>query len=54
MDPFEYPQHLTQNADEDSKRLWDSLWRTVAKLTLRDELLEEMQARIRALESTKQ
>lgn len=46
--PYEFPQRLTQNADEDHRRLWDCLFRVVEKLNLAEEensvLRKEMEA----------
>ena len=39
--PYEFPERLTQFADEDSRRLWECLWKLVERLNLNDEALTQ-------------
>lgn len=47
--PFEFPERLTAFADEDSRRLWECLWKLVERLNLKE---DELQAMLKAKEET--
>ena len=44
--PYDFPERLTQFADEDSRRLWECLWKLVERLNLNEEALREALARL--------
>lgn len=44
--PYEFPDRLTIHADEDSRRLWECLWRLIEALNLRDEAVSAELARL--------
>jgi len=47
--PYEFPERLTAHASEDSRRLWDCLWKLVERLNLKE---EELQAILNVKEKT--
>ena len=38
--PYDFPERLTMHADEDSRRLWDCLWKLVERLNMKEEELQ--------------
>lgn len=41
---YDFPERLTAFADEDSRRLWECLWKLVERLNLNDEALKAIQS----------
>jgi hypothetical protein len=35
--PYDFPERLTAHADEDSRRLWECLWKLVERLNLNED-----------------
>ena len=51
--PYEYPQKLTEHASEDSKRLWDCLWRVVEKLNLAEDVIARLEQEMQQIKTQK-
>ena len=43
---YDFPERLTAFADEDSRRLWECLWKLVERLNLNDEALTKTLAQL--------
>ena len=38
---YDFPERLTEFADEDSRRLWECLWKLVERLNMNEEALTQ-------------